>query len=1249
MKRNYGLLLLVALLGILPMQAQYVKNGSFEEGLKNWKYTNLESKDNKSFELLDGELFIERWVSSANQVGSFNLEQTITDLPMGEYTLTLAAQNIRQSAADTEQTGAWIFADNYTKSVWKAADYSITLVAFGGTLTVGYRGDGATGNWVACDNVRLELTSTAPENIRAGFLKEVEALEAYLSSPMYDEDKAALEEAIRQGRQLYESGSLEGMAECVAMMRQAAEEAKNAIRDYEADNADWDKPFDATSYVVNPSFENGTTGWSIKSLTRQNNGNFKMTDGSWYLDKWNSSSAAGSFSLEQTVTGLPVGEYTLTIAAHNTKQSDAATKQTGAWIFANEVKTTVQELNDYTAKAVVVNGELTIGFKGENATGNWVACDNVRLMRTSVDLEVLRPAFLKEIEALEVYLDIPMYDEDKAKVQACVEAARTLYEENTVVGMNRMVRRIVQTIRETEAAIHQYNLDHATPDSPYDVSSYIVNPSFEDGTTGWVSQGMSTQSNSVFSVKKGNNYLEAWTSAGNRISDASVMQTLSGLPRGKYRLAAAALHIQQSGSGSITNKGAAQTGASLFAGHAQTTVTDMKRYSVEFSIVDDMGEVEIGVKAENPTGNYLCADDFTLEYIGAVGQTDFAAEVKALVAEAEKYTARSVQATVKRVLEEAIAAAQTALEGTGTDEAGNVVYDMEALASAHTQLQAALDAAMASNLLYDALQQSIDYANKVIGWWTDEPTKADAIAVLSDSLAAAQTHLTDYTLTTEQLQAATNCVVRMTSTVDKGVYCSGSACGSKDKLEDDNNHWSFKRSLQSKHWVIFWEKDYGTQVPANVEKMLQMADECFELYANQLGFITTNKGTSKTDKYKMIIRLYSTSEWKAEGSGIDNQIGMLSLSRWAYNSRGGQTVAHEIGHCFQYQVHCDNGDWRGWMFNWGQSTQNPFWEMCAQWMAYVYLPNKLFNDNEWLGNSLNGMHRHPMAGYLRYENMFIQNWFVEKHGWDAVGRLWNDCDYGEDPFQTYMRTRMEGTKEEKINQLADEMWEWGARMTTYDFESIRELGKNSINKRKQTALTKQSAGFWSPTKADCIENYGNNAIQLNVPAAGRTVYAEFVGQAGREGYTAHNVTKAGWKYGFVALLKDGTRVYSPITTSTYADSTGIASFEAPANVKNLWFVVSGAPTSYWSRDLINWVESTAEQWPYRVKFYQTNVSGNTNNYGTPTGICMPTADRVPEAPACVYSVTGTLLRQGTTSLEGLPHGVYIVNGRKVIK
>jgi hypothetical protein len=33
----------------------------------------------------------------------------------------------------------------------------------------------------------------------------------------------------------------------------------------------------------------------------------------------------------------------------------------------------------------------------------------------------------------------------------------------------------------------------------------------------------------------------------------------------------------------------------------------------------------------------------------------------------------------------------------------------------------------------------------------------------------------------------------------------------------------------------------------------------------------------------------------------------------------------------------------------------------------------------------------------------------------------------------------------------------------------------------------------------------------------------------------------------------------------------------------------------------------------------------------------------------VYSLDGTLLRQGTTDLQGLPTGIYVVNGKKVAK
>ena len=45
-----------------------------------------------------------------------------------------------------------------------------------------------------------------------------------------------------------------------------------------------------------------------------------------------------------------------------------------------------------------------------------------------------------------------------------------------------------------------------------------------------------------------------------------------------------------------------------------------------------------------------------------------------------------------------------------------------------------------------------------------------------------------------------------------------------------------------------------------------------------------------------------------------------------------------------------------------------------------------------------------------------------------------------------------------------------------------------------------------------------------------------------------------------------------------------------------------------------------------------------------TGIRQVQLDR----PVNVYTIGGTLVRQNATSLDGLPDGVYIVNGKKVL-
>lgn len=38
------------------------------------------------------------------------------------------------------------------------------------------------------------------------------------------------------------------------------------------------------------------------------------------------------------------------------------------------------------------------------------------------------------------------------------------------------------------------------------------------------------------------------------------------------------------------------------------------------------------------------------------------------------------------------------------------------------------------------------------------------------------------------------------------------------------------------------------------------------------------------------------------------------------------------------------------------------------------------------------------------------------------------------------------------------------------------------------------------------------------------------------------------------------------------------------------------------KTITGWIDNTEEQWPYRVRFYQTNVYGEANNDDVPTGV-----------------------------------------------
>ena len=138
---------------------------------------------------------------------------------------------------------------------------------------------------------------------------------------------------------------------------------------------------DATQYISNPSFEKGgLTGWKSSGLQVQGNSSFTKKSGSVYVEKWVSKgSNVGDASVSQVITDLPLGKYTLTVAAQNLNEASTSAQCSGAYIYAGEQKTDVFTPNDYTVDFSCTTGEVEIGFMAKGAKGNWLAIDNFRL------------------------------------------------------------------------------------------------------------------------------------------------------------------------------------------------------------------------------------------------------------------------------------------------------------------------------------------------------------------------------------------------------------------------------------------------------------------------------------------------------------------------------------------------------------------------------------------------------------------------------------------------------------------------------------------------------------------------------------------------------------------------------------------------------------------------------------------------------------------------------------------------------
>ncbi len=471
----------------------------------------------------------------------------------------------------------------------------------------------------------------------------------------------------------------------------------------------------------------------------------------------------------------------------------------------------------------------------------------------------------------------------------------------------------------------------------------------------------------------------------------------------------------------------------------------------------------------------------------------------------------------------------------------------------------------------------------------------------------------DTTSTSEPDTSALNDVIILeeSDVTDFNMFHKPEEHGEVDFLRGDSK-WSFVRSKQSEHFFVFWEEGFGEDPNADsvpealkvdVDDMLAKAEFFYDMNVNTLKF--AEEGESNLDTYKMQIYLFHTEEWMAYGSGYDDVIGALWVNPSTCKPVG-STIAHEIGHSFQYQTFCDIGEGAGFRYGFGGNGGNTYWEQCAQWQAYQCYPDQAFNSSHFTVYSENYF-RHVCHEWQRYASYWLNYYWADKHGIDIVGKIWREAREPEDPIEAYIRIN-----NLSVDDFNNEMYDAATKLTTWDLDAIRDRGSNYIGKYTYK-LYKLNDDTYQVAYSHCPGTTGYNVIPLNVPEAGTVITTHFEalspGSAlapddpGKytddetvkttRNYNNSSLTRAGWRYGYVALLDNGQRVYGDMNHETNND----IEFVIPEGCNRLWFVVLGAPSTYeahaWDE-----IESNDDQWPYKVKFEGTDLLGSVSLDGS---------------------------------------------------
>lgn len=365
-------------------------------------------------------------------------------------------------------------------------------------------------------------------------------------------------------------------------------------------------------------------------------------------------------------------------------------------------------------------------------------------------------------------------------------------------------------------------------------------------------------------------------------------------------------------------------------------------------------------------------------------------------------------------------------------------------------------------------------------------------------------------------------------------------------LNDDMSRWSWRHSTQTKNLVFFWEKGFGddTSNPPQLDghpmhfdigNLQTRVERFYHFFRDTLKFSLPG---SKCDQYKMMVMIDYSLDGTAYGGTYDDFIGALWVAPNRIQDRKLNCLAHELGHSFQLQIMADSvGE------AWGGSG---FFEMTSQWMLWQVNPDWLTDENYHFEAFKKLTHK----GFLHLDNIyhspFVIEWWSEKHGLPSIAELYREGRIGEDPAMTYMRKYHLSQK-----QFCDEMYDCYAHLLNFDFAHARKESRPYAC-TFDTPMEKTKNGWLRPATANVPENYGFNAIRLDVPEQGKTASVNF--------RSLSKQPTIGHRYGLVAVTASDECIYAPMQSA----AKGKTSLKMPTDqpIKALYLLVMGAPTSH---------------------------------------------------------------------------------------